>query len=126
MSSRGRLSSPPPETEEVDSDVLTVFFGAAEAPWRRVKGSSKPYKTKMLRKEFDLQLPITSNGFLSYSASSALSSAGLTSARNPLISANREREKRKYISRIHGMWKINNNKIITHQIHIKDSWHVEN
>jgi hypothetical protein len=37
ISSRGRLSSPPPETQVMDSDVLTVFFGIAEAPWRHVQ-----------------------------------------------------------------------------------------
>jgi len=46
-----------------------------------------------LRKEFDLWPPITSKGFFSYSASSALSSAGLTSARKPLIS----KKNQKYI-----------------------------
>uniref|UniRef100_A0A2P2MN10 Protein MOR1 n=2 Tax=Rhizophora mucronata TaxID=61149 RepID=A0A2P2MN10_RHIMU len=59
MSSRGKQSSPPVEKEATDSDTLTVFFGTAEAP---------------------------SKGFFSNSASSALSRAGLTSTRNPLIS----------------------------------------
>lgn len=37
------------------------------------------------------KLGITSKGFFSYSASRALSSAGLTSARNPLMSAGRRK-----------------------------------
>lgn len=60
ISSRGKPSNPPADVNNVDSDALTVFFGTADAP---------------------------SNGFFSYSASSALRSAGLTSARKPLMSA---------------------------------------
>lgn len=32
ISSRGRPSSPPADTDDVVSVILTVFFGAAEAP----------------------------------------------------------------------------------------------
>jgi hypothetical protein len=63
-----------------------------------------------LRKEFDLWPPITSKGFFSYSASSALSSAGLTSARKPLIS----KKKSEIYIRIQGMWRIGNNNTTTH------------
>lgn len=32
ISSRGRLSSPPPDTDNEESDALTVFLGTAAAP----------------------------------------------------------------------------------------------
>jgi hypothetical protein len=61
ISSLGKLSNPP-EDVDVETDVLTTLFGAA----------------------------VPSKGFFSYSVSSALSSAGLTSLRNPLMSENRK------------------------------------
>uniref|UniRef100_A0A0A9CT30 Uncharacterized protein n=1 Tax=Arundo donax TaxID=35708 RepID=A0A0A9CT30_ARUDO len=59
MSSRGNPSDEPADVEDAVSKTLTVLFGAAAAP---------------------------SNGFFSYSASSALRSAGFMSLKNPLIS----------------------------------------
>lgn len=56
-----------------------------------MKITHKSITSNYMKIKYGPKLGITSKGFFSYSASRALSSAGLTSARNPLMSAGRRK-----------------------------------
>lgn len=50
ISSRGRLSSPPPDNDDVDSNTFTVFFGTADAPCRiQFLNNEHPIKNNTLK-----------------------------------------------------------------------------